>query len=117
MICVHEDFYEDPLDEELNDLVRDGVSVIKTQAAGVLKIGPYRLIGDIGLRGGYHMLKEAWCFLKQDQVWRFGLHDPLQRLTRLQFTGGGMWVRRATSNRVEAVVDSRHMFREARAGA
>jgi hypothetical protein len=68
VICVHEDFYEDPLDEELNDLVRDGVSVIKTQAAGVLKIGPYRLIGDIGLRGGYHMLKEAWCFLKQDQV-------------------------------------------------
>lgn len=68
-LTVHEKYYEEKLDPEICKTVAKDIKVIKTKAFSLKKP---RIIGDIGLRGGYFLYKKAIKLIQQnkyDFIW------------------------------------------------
>lgn len=59
VLTVHERYYEEPPDYDLLQTVSPQVQVVKTRALPVVKLFGKRLIGDIGIRGFFHLYREA----------------------------------------------------------
>lgn len=57
IVCVHEDYYEEKSDHDLEKLLKPGLRIEKTKAWRVNK--KLRLIGDIGLRGFTSLYKRV----------------------------------------------------------
>ncbi|MBC5773489.1 hypothetical protein H8S95_05390 [Pontibacter sp. KCTC 32443] len=55
ILTVHHDHYEEKLDWNLQKLV---TSDLQVETADALPTGPVRIIGDIGLRGGYQLYRK-----------------------------------------------------------
>lgn len=69
ILTIHEKYYEEKLDPNICKTVSDNIKVVKTKAFPVIKP---RIIGDIGLRGGYFLYKKALQLIIQnhyDFVW------------------------------------------------
>jgi hypothetical protein len=65
VLTVHERFYEEALDHDLETLLPAGQRIVKTHAFPVTKP---RLIGDIGLRGFVHLYRAARKLIREEQV-------------------------------------------------
>jgi hypothetical protein len=65
ILTVHERFYEETLDHDLERLLPDGQWIVKTKAFPVTKP---RVIGDIGLRGFFHLYRAAKKLIKEARV-------------------------------------------------
>lgn len=50
VLTTHWDYYEEPIVPDLFDLLPDDLTVVRTKA---FPTGPFRVVGDIGLRGFY----------------------------------------------------------------
>ena len=72
VLTVNESHYEETLDPDLCKLVAPHVEVVKTEAWGVFELLGRRLIGDIGIRGWFHLRKRMLALLQSkgfDFVW------------------------------------------------
>ena len=72
VLTVNESHYEETLDPDLCKLVAPHVEVVKTEAWGVFELLGRRLIGDIGIRGWFHLRKRMLALLRSkdyDFVW------------------------------------------------
>jgi hypothetical protein len=65
ILTVHERFYEEKLDHDLERLLPEGQWIVKTKAFPVTKP---RIIGDIGLRGFFHLYRAAKKLIKDARV-------------------------------------------------
>ncbi len=65
LVTVHEKYYEEKLDYPLLDLIPEYVRVEKVNA---FKIGPFRLIGDIGLRGFFQLLSRIMKLIRTEKI-------------------------------------------------
>lgn len=65
ILTVHERFYEEALDHDLEMLLPKGQRIIKTKAFPVTKP---RFVGDIGLRGFLHLYRAAKKLILQERV-------------------------------------------------
>jgi len=65
VLTVHEDFYEEQLDWNLNKLIPVNLRVEKSKAFPVTKP---RTIGDIGLRGFFQLYRNAKELIKKDKI-------------------------------------------------
>lgn len=65
ILTVHEQFYEETLDHDLARLLPEGQWIVKTKAFPVTKP---RLIGDIGLRGFFHLYQAAKKLIDEARV-------------------------------------------------
>lgn len=65
ILTVHEDYYEEELDENLARLVPSRVRVEKVKA---IKVGKPRLIGDVGLRAFRSMFLRAKKIIKEEKI-------------------------------------------------
>lgn len=66
VLTVDEQYYEEPNDPDLVQLVRGNVEVIKVKAFPVLRLG-FR-VGDIGLRGAYYLYNKALELIKTREI-------------------------------------------------
>lgn len=64
VLTVHEDFYEEKLDYNLEKLLSPDLRIEKVKAFSVKN---FRLIGDIGLRGFFQLYKKANSLLKNEK--------------------------------------------------
>ncbi|QNA45009.1 glycosyltransferase family protein [Lacibacter sediminis] len=65
LLTVHEDFYEEELDWNLQQLLPAKQRIEKVNAFNVTKP---RLVGDVGLRGFFQLRKRALELLRQEQI-------------------------------------------------
>ena len=65
VLTVHEKYYEEKLDIELNELIPDGQQIEKTNA---FPISRPRLIGDLGLRAFFQLRKRANEIIKEKNI-------------------------------------------------
>jgi hypothetical protein len=65
ILTVHEDFYEEALDRNLEQLLPQGQRIEKVNAYGVTRP---RIIGDIGLRAFYQLRKKALELVKKEGI-------------------------------------------------
>jgi hypothetical protein len=65
LLTVHEDFYEEELDRNLQKLLPAGQRIEKVRAYPVTRP---RLIGDIGLRAFFQLRKRALELVQQEQI-------------------------------------------------
>lgn len=65
ILTVHERFYEEALDHDLERLLPDGQWIVKTNAFPVTKP---RVIGDIGLRGFFQLYQAARKLIREERV-------------------------------------------------
>ena len=65
ILTVHEKFYEEELDWDLNKLLPENLRIEKVNAFRVTKP---RLLGDIGLRGFYQLYKKAKKIIIEENV-------------------------------------------------
>lgn len=65
ILTVHEKFYEEQLDFNLQKLLPSNIRIEKVNA---MKVGKPRLIGDIGLRSFYAMFKKAKSLIEKEQI-------------------------------------------------
>ena len=73
ILTVHERYYEEELDYNLEKLVPPGLRVEKVSA---LKITRPRLIGDIGLRGFFQLYKKGKQIIKKEKIDFLFIHIP-----------------------------------------
>jgi hypothetical protein len=66
VLTVSEQYYEEPYDGDLVQLVNANVEVIKVKALPILNLG-FR-VGDIGLRGAWYLVKKAISLLKTRKI-------------------------------------------------
>ncbi len=64
ILTVHEKFYEEKLDYNLEKLLPTSLRIIKVNA---FPLGKKRLIGDIGIRGFFQLNKEAKKIIKNEK--------------------------------------------------
>ncbi|MBB6610329.1 hypothetical protein H7F15_04705 [Pontibacter sp. Tf4] len=64
VLTVHHKHYEEKLDWNLQKLVNPELQV---ETADAFPTGPIRIIGDIGLRGGYHLYKKLIQLIKTEK--------------------------------------------------
>ena len=62
---VHEKYYEEKLDHNLEKLVPANLKIEKSSAFGITKP---RLIGDIGMRGFFQLYKKAKQIVRRDKI-------------------------------------------------
>jgi hypothetical protein len=65
ILTVHQDYYEEKLDYNLQKLLPDNLRIEKTSA---FKVTKPRAVGDIGLRGFYQMYKKAKQIIKNEKI-------------------------------------------------
>lgn len=65
ILTVHEKYYEEALDLDLEKLLSHGLSIVKTTA---FPIGTIRLVGDIGLRAFFQLYKKAKQLIKSEKI-------------------------------------------------
>lgn len=65
ILTVHEDHYEEALDQNLQQLLPRGQRIEKVSA---FKVSKPRLIGDIGLRAFYQLRKRALELVRREQI-------------------------------------------------
>lgn len=65
ILMVHEDFYEEALDHNLEKLLPKDLNIEKAKAFGITKP---RLIGDIGLRAFFQLYKRAKAIIKKEKI-------------------------------------------------
>ncbi|MBU6157441.1 MAG: hypothetical protein KGP35_00285 [Bacteroidetes bacterium] len=65
ILTTHEDYYEESLDRNLEQLLPKGQRIEKVKAFGVTKP---RLIGDIGLRGFFQLRKKALELVRREKI-------------------------------------------------
>lgn len=65
ILTVHEKFYEESLDHNLEKLLPSSLRIEKVNAFGV---GKPRLIGDIGLRGFFQLYKKAKQLIQAEKI-------------------------------------------------
>ena len=65
VLTVHEKYYEETLDHNLEKLLSIGLRIEKVKAFPVTKP---RLIGDIGLRAFFQLYKKAKQIIKRDKI-------------------------------------------------
>ena len=65
ILTVHEKFYEEKLDHNLEKLVPQNIRIEKVNA---IPVGKPRLIGDIGLRAFFSMYKKAKTLVRQQKI-------------------------------------------------
>ena len=65
ILTVHEKYYEETLDLDLEKLLSHGLSIVKTTA---FPIGTIRLVGDIGLRAFFQLYKKAKQLIKSEKI-------------------------------------------------
>jgi hypothetical protein len=65
ILTVHEDHYEESLDNNLSKLLPDGLRVEKARA---FKVSRPRLIGDIGLRGFIFLYRKAKKLIREEGI-------------------------------------------------
>ncbi|MNJ97607.1 hypothetical protein D3C87_153590 [compost metagenome] len=65
IVTVHEKYYEEELDYNLEKLLPKNLRIIKTSA---IPTKPYRIIGDIGIRGLYQMYKAILKLIKTEKI-------------------------------------------------
>jgi len=65
IVTVHERYYEEALDYNLESLLPQSLRIIKTKA---ISTKPLRLIGDIGLRGFYQLYKAVVKLIETEQI-------------------------------------------------
>ncbi len=65
VLMVHEKYYEEKLDANLEKLVPANLKIEKASAFGVTKP---RLIGDIGIRGFFQLYKKAKQIVRRDKI-------------------------------------------------
>lgn len=64
VLTVHHKYYEEKLDWNLQKLVSPDLQV---ETTGALPTGPVRIIGDIGLRGGYYLYRKLLQLIKTEK--------------------------------------------------
>jgi hypothetical protein len=64
VLTVHENFYEEKLDYNLEKLLPTNLRIVKTNA---YPLGKRRVIGDIGLRAFFQLNKEAKTLIKNEK--------------------------------------------------
>ncbi len=64
ILTVHEKFYEEKLDYNLEKLLPPALRILKVNA---IPLGKRRLIGDIGIRGFFQLNKEAKRLIKNEK--------------------------------------------------
>jgi hypothetical protein len=65
ILTVHEDYYEEKLDRNLEKLLQPGLRIEKTKA---MKATRPRLVGDIGLRGFWPLYRRAKALVKKEKI-------------------------------------------------
>jgi hypothetical protein len=65
ILTVHERYYEEKLDHDLERLLPPGQEIVKT---GAFPVTRPRLIGDIGLRGFFHLWRAARKIIRTSRV-------------------------------------------------
>lgn len=65
ILTVHEKFYEEKLDHNLEKLLPANLRIEKATA---MAVGKPRLIGDIGLRAFYSMFKKAKAIIRNEKI-------------------------------------------------
>ncbi len=65
IVTVHEKHYEEELDYNLEKLLPQNLSIVKTNA---IPPKPFRIIGDIGIRGFYHIYKSILNLVKSEKI-------------------------------------------------
>lgn len=65
IVTVHEKYYEEQLDYNLEKLLPKQLRIVKTKA---LATTPVRLVGDIGVRGFYQMYKAIIKLIKTEKI-------------------------------------------------
>ena len=65
ILTVHEDYYEEKLDWNLQKLLPEGLRVEKVKA---FKTTKPRVVGDIGLRAFFQLYKKAKQLIKEEQI-------------------------------------------------
>lgn len=65
ILTVHEDYYEEALDRNLEQLLPEGQRIEKVKAFGVTQP---RFIGDIGLRGFFQLRKRALEMVRSEKI-------------------------------------------------
>src|SRR5689334_24258503 len=65
IVTVHHDHYEESLDWHLADLVSPNLRI---ERVGALPTRPFRLVGDIGVRGFVPMLRRILRIIDQEPV-------------------------------------------------
>ncbi|WP_162426430.1 glycosyltransferase family protein [Pontibacter pudoricolor] len=64
VLTVHHSHYEEKLDWKLQELVSPELQI---ETVNAFPTGPVRVIGDIGLRGGYHLYKKLLKLIKTER--------------------------------------------------
>lgn len=65
IFTVHEEYYEEALDYNLQKLIPNNLRIVKTKA---IPTKPIRVIGDIGIRGFYHIYKSILKLIKTEKI-------------------------------------------------
>lgn len=65
ILAVHEDYYEEALDRNLEAMLPQNLRVEKVKA---MKVGKPRLVGDIGLRGFFQLYGRAKELIKKEKI-------------------------------------------------
>lgn len=65
IVTVHEKYYEEELDYNLEKLLPTDLRIVKTSAVATK---PIRLIGDIGIRGFYQMYKTILKLIRSEKI-------------------------------------------------
>jgi hypothetical protein len=65
VLTVHEKYYEEALDHDLEKLLPAGLRIEKTAA---FSIGSFRIIGDIGLRAFYQLYQKAKQLIQSENI-------------------------------------------------
>ncbi len=65
ILTVHEDYYEEKLDRNLEKILPSGIRIEKVSA---MRTGRPRLVGDIGLRGFLQLYKRAKSLVKLEAI-------------------------------------------------
>jgi hypothetical protein len=65
ILAVHEDYYEEALDRNLEAMLPQDLRVEKVKA---LKVGKPRLVGDVGLRGFMQLYRRAKEIIEREQI-------------------------------------------------
>ncbi len=65
VVTVHEKYYEEELDYNLEKLLPQDLRIVKTKA---ISTKPIRLVGDIGIRGFYRMYKAILHLIQTEKI-------------------------------------------------
>lgn len=68
VLTVHERYYEEPLDYDINQTVRKGVEVVKADAWPVISIFGKRILGDIAIRSFYSLYRKALAIIQTSKI-------------------------------------------------